>query len=274
MLTKEQNERLTSVGPGTPGGELMRRYWLPIAPFAELLENPVKKVRILGEDLTLYKDKSGHLGLIGDRCLHRNVDMKFGIPDECGLRCPYHGWLYNETGKCVERPMEGVHKPRSNRSSRVIRCANLAAWYSPIWAGFRPRTCRRWDLLVWPNAIRQIGINIIDCNWLQCQRTPAIQRIAPGRMVTCSNMCWKRRGNSRIAVPTICIRCINANAWASGSRKSTPIKPSTDQKGIRYSKALGADSDKDQEHSTVIFPFYTQTGKTARRAANIRSACL
>ena len=111
MLTKEQNERLTSVGPGTPGGDLMRRYWLPIAPVAELSENPVKKVRILGEDLTLYKDKSGNLGLIGDRCLHRNVDMKFGIPDECGLRCPYHGWLYNETGNCVERPMAGEPQP-------------------------------------------------------------------------------------------------------------------------------------------------------------------
>ena len=125
MLTKEQNERLTSVGPGTPGGELMRRYWLPIAPFAELLDNPVKKVRILGEDLTLYKDKSGNLGLIGDRCLHRNVDMKLGIPDECGLRCPYHGWLYNETGNCVERPMEGA--PQAGALPRVVvHAASLA----------------------------------------------------------------------------------------------------------------------------------------------------
>ena len=74
MLSAAMNERLTRVGPGTPGGELMRRYWIPIAPYAQLLENPVRKVRILGEDLVLYQDKSGQLGLIGDRCLHRLVD--------------------------------------------------------------------------------------------------------------------------------------------------------------------------------------------------------
>ena len=108
MVTREQNDRLTRVGPGTPCGELMRRYWIPIRPYAQLLENPVQKVRILGEDLVLYKDKSGKLGLIGDRCLHRKVDLQYGIPDECGLRCPYHGWLFNETGNCVERPMEGA----------------------------------------------------------------------------------------------------------------------------------------------------------------------
>ena len=74
MLSPEMNERLTRVGPGTPCGELMRRYWIPIAPFAQLLENPVRKVRVLGESLVLYRNKKGGLGLIGDRCLHRLVD--------------------------------------------------------------------------------------------------------------------------------------------------------------------------------------------------------
>src|ERR1700688_2451836 len=106
MITPAMNARLTQVGPGTPGGELMRRYWIPIAPFAQLLENPVRKVRILGEDLVLYRDRSEGLGLIGDRCLHRRVDLQHGIPDACGLRCPYHGWLYDETGTCLERPLE------------------------------------------------------------------------------------------------------------------------------------------------------------------------
>ena len=108
MLSPEANERLTRVGPGTPCGELMRRYWIPIAPFSQLSENPVRKVRVLGEELVLYRDRSGGLGLIGDRCLHRLVDMQFGIPDDCGLRCPYHGWLYGATGECLERPMEAT----------------------------------------------------------------------------------------------------------------------------------------------------------------------
>ena len=106
MLSTEMNERLTRVGPGTPCGELMRRYWIPIAPFAQLLENPVRKVRVLGEDLVLYQNRKGGIGLIGDRCLHRLVDLQYGIPDDEGLRCPYHGWLYGETGECIERPME------------------------------------------------------------------------------------------------------------------------------------------------------------------------
>src|SRR5947207_6179404 len=116
MLSPEANERLTRVGPGTACGELMRRYWIPIAPLAQLLENPVRKVRVLSEDLVLYKDKSGGLGLIGDRCLHRGVELQYGIPDECGLRCPYHGWLYGADGRCLERPMETTPKAELKRA--------------------------------------------------------------------------------------------------------------------------------------------------------------
>ncbi|HET9731490.1 MAG TPA: Rieske 2Fe-2S domain-containing protein, partial [Acidimicrobiales bacterium] len=91
MLTAEENERLTRVGPGTPMGELMRRYWQPFLPAAKLDENPVQKVRLLGEDLVCYRDLSGRVGLVGQRCAHRLVSLEFGIPDESGLRCPYHG---------------------------------------------------------------------------------------------------------------------------------------------------------------------------------------
>src|SRR5260370_27360980 len=108
MLSKEANDRLTQVGPGTPCGELMRRYWIPIAASAQLLEDPVRRVRVLGEDLTLYRDRSGALGLIGERCLHRAFDLRWGIPDENGLRCPYHGWLYGGDGRCMDTPLEAA----------------------------------------------------------------------------------------------------------------------------------------------------------------------
>ena len=91
MLSPAENERLTRVGPGTPCGELIRRDWIPIVPYVQLREDPVRKVRVLGEDLVLYKNRQGGLGLIGDRCLHRCVDLQWGIPDDNGLRCPYHG---------------------------------------------------------------------------------------------------------------------------------------------------------------------------------------
>jgi 5,5'-dehydrodivanillate O-demethylase len=263
MLSKQQNERLTQVGPGTPCGELMRRYWLPIAPYSLLLENPVRKVRVLGEDLVLYRDKSGALGLIGDRCLHRKVDLQLGIPDECGLRCPYHGWLFDATGACIERPMESSPKAAVRQKLKGYPVQELGglvfAYMGPLPAPAVPR----WDLLVWPNAIRQIAINVLDCNWLQCQENtgdPTHSAYVHGHLF---NYVLEQQGEldqrsgdrlhtmhqrKRVGIG---IREIYAEQTEHGFRK-----------GIRYSKALGADSDKDQEHSTVIFPFFTQTGKT------------
>ena len=85
MLTTAENEMLTRVGPGTPCGELMRRYWHPVAVMAQLADDPVRKVRILGEDLVLFQDRSGHLGLIGPRCPHRA--WKY-IEDDVDRYCP------------------------------------------------------------------------------------------------------------------------------------------------------------------------------------------
>ena len=116
MLSAEDNAALTRVGRGTPLGELMRRYWQPIAGVAELKNNPTKAIRLLGEDLVLFKDQRGQLGLIDASCAHRRVNLLFGIPEENGLRCPYHGWLYDQTGQCLEMPAEA---PDSTFPSRV-----------------------------------------------------------------------------------------------------------------------------------------------------------
>src|SRR3979411_719331 len=106
MLKQEENERFARGGPGTPRGDLLRRYWMPVAVTGELDRNPVKPVRILGEDLTLYRDRSGGLGLIGQRCAHRLVDLRCGIPTQNGLKCPYHGWAYTAEGQCIDQPAE------------------------------------------------------------------------------------------------------------------------------------------------------------------------
>src|SRR6266568_4820471 len=87
MLTVKENERLTRVGPGTPAGELLRRYWQPIAATVEMAQHATKAVRLLGEDLVLYKDESGQLGLIGRYCAHRLADLVYGMPTADGLRC-------------------------------------------------------------------------------------------------------------------------------------------------------------------------------------------
>src|SRR3989441_10369316 len=107
MLSQAENERLTRVGRGTPAGELLRRYWYPIAFAAELTdETPTSFVRILGEDLVLFRDKSGNVGLVGDHCPHRGASLLYGRVEERGIACAYQGWLYDTQGNCLETPAE------------------------------------------------------------------------------------------------------------------------------------------------------------------------
>src|SRR6266540_463152 len=107
MLTKEENELLSRVGPGTPAGELLRRYWYPIAFCKDLTdEHPTHYVRILGEDLILFRDKGGKVGLLADHCAHRGASLLYGRVEERGIACAYHGWLYDIHGSCLECPAE------------------------------------------------------------------------------------------------------------------------------------------------------------------------
>ena len=111
MLDQSKNKLLTGVGPATPMGGLLRRYWMPIAAVSEFETQSIKPIRLLGEDLTLYKDMSGTLGLIGRHCPHRCADMSYGFVEPCGLRCNYHGWLFDRDGRCLEQPYEDVAQP-------------------------------------------------------------------------------------------------------------------------------------------------------------------
>ena len=151
-------------------GELMRRYWQPIAAAVELDENPLKHVKLLGESLVLYRNLKGNLGLIGDTCPHRNVSMIYGVPENDGLRCPYHGWMFDCAGQCVEMPAEpsGSTFPSQVKIAGypVEELAGLVfAYLGPLPAPLLPR----WDMFVWDNVLRDIGSVVIPCNWLQIQ---------------------------------------------------------------------------------------------------------
>src|SRR5262245_62248996 len=98
VLSAEKNRVLTQVGPGTPMGELLRRYWMPIGGASQLEQEPIKAIRLMGEDLVLYKDLGGRYGLLDRHCPHRRADLSYGFVEETGIRCNYHGWLMNETG--------------------------------------------------------------------------------------------------------------------------------------------------------------------------------
>src|ERR1700676_900465 len=101
LLTAARNEMLTRVGPGTPMGELLRRYWQPIAGASELDGNPIKTVRLMGEDLVLYRDRGGRYGLIDRHCPHRRADMAYGWVEETGIRCSSHGWVGDHSGRSL-----------------------------------------------------------------------------------------------------------------------------------------------------------------------------
>ncbi len=172
MLSTAENERLTRVGPGTPMGELMRRYWQPVAVTSELNTRPTRPVRILGEDLVLYRDRSGTLGLIDRFCPHRRVDLSYGIPEEHGLRCMYHGWMMDETGQCIEQPFEETVHPDGRFKEKVKVTAYPAQELGGlVWGYLGPEPAPllpRWDLLAWDNVLRDIGTTVLPCNWLQC----------------------------------------------------------------------------------------------------------
>ena len=172
MISYEENMELMRVGSGTLMGELMRRYWMPIAASAELEDNPIKQMRLMGEDLVLYRAKNGNHGLVDLHCPHRRADLSYGIQDELGLRCNYHGWLYDHTGACLEQPFEEVAYPDARFKDRikikaypvVDKAGMLWAYMGPGEAPLVPDYDRFHD-----KGYKQVVFTEIPCNWFQCQ---------------------------------------------------------------------------------------------------------
>ena len=108
MLSREDNELLTRTNPGTPMGNLIRRYWIPALLSEEIPEPdcPPARVRMMGETLVAFRDTQGRIGLIGEHCAHRGSSLFYGRNEECGLRCVYHGWKYDFEGNVLETPAE------------------------------------------------------------------------------------------------------------------------------------------------------------------------
>jgi len=168
MISKEQNELMTRIGSGTPAGKLLRRYWQPVALVDELQgERPVKAVRIFGEELVIFRTGSSY-GLIGRHCAHRGADLAYGRLEDGGLRCAFHGWLFDAQGRCLERPAE----PDGSRLCEHIRqraypvaeksgmlFAYLGEGEAPAFPAF--------DCFVAPDAYTFAFKGYWDCNWLQ-----------------------------------------------------------------------------------------------------------
>jgi 5,5'-dehydrodivanillate O-demethylase len=168
MESAKQNKLLTEVGKGTPMGNLMRRYWQPIGALVDLDNKWTRRIRLLGEDLVLFKDRQGRLGLIAEQCPHRRASFAHGIPTQDGIRCPYHGWEYNAQGQCINQPNEQDKCAfRDKVSTDAYPVEEMGGM---LWAYMGPQPqplLPRWDGFVAEGTIRIMGRTLLPINWLQ-----------------------------------------------------------------------------------------------------------
>ena len=262
MLSQEENNQLTQVGRGTPMGELWRRYWLPIAASSELIAKPTKAVRLLGEDLVLYRDKQGRPGLIGPHCAHRRMSMMLGIPDNDGLRCPYHGWLYGKDGKCLEQPYETAEDPTSSFKDRIRMLAYpvqelgglLFAYLGPEPAPLIPR----WELFVRDGVLRDIGAAVIPCNWLQIMENSLDPVHVEWLHQHFFNYVQERLGRTDFKGKPVSHKKINFREFEYGIVKTRMLDGQTE------------DSEDWRVGHPVLFPNILLSGSTQRPTFQIR----
>jgi nitrite reductase/ring-hydroxylating ferredoxin subunit len=170
-----QDPRLTQVGPGTPGGEYLRRFWHPFLIASELKDTP-KAVRLLGEDLVLFRDQSGRLGLLHKHCTHRGTSLEFGIPAERGIRCCYHGWLFDVDGTILETPAEP--EGSSIRANFCQGAYPVREYNGLIFAYMGPPELTPefpiYDTFGYPEGNRLVPLKLeLPCNWVQVSENAA-----------------------------------------------------------------------------------------------------
>jgi 5,5'-dehydrodivanillate O-demethylase len=165
MLSPEENVLFTSIGPGTPMGDLLRRYWHPVG-CSEFVTTKPQAVKVLGEELVLYRGQSGKPVLMQRRCAHRSLALDYGRVEGDCIRCPYHGWLYDATGQCLEQPAEpegsGFKEKIKLRSYRTQEYSGIVWGYmGPEPAPLLPL----FDVLRMENGTKYVQVNRIECNW-------------------------------------------------------------------------------------------------------------
>src|SRR5207245_9811037 len=139
MLAREENERVTRVGRGTPMGEAMRRYWIPALLAWELPEPdcPPVRVKLLGEELVAFRDSQGRIGILDERCPHRQASLFLGRNEEHGLRCVYHGWKFDVEGRCVDLP--NAPEGPTFKEKIKVKCYPIVEAGQIHWAYMGPR---------------------------------------------------------------------------------------------------------------------------------------
>ena len=171
MLSREENDLLTRTGPGTPMGEVLRRYWLPALLSAEIPEPdcPPVQVKLLSESLVAFRDTEGRIGLLDEFCAHRGTSLWLGRNEECGLRCVWHGWKYDVNGQCVDQ----MNQPGSSSFAYKIRIKSYPVLElgGVVWAYMGPENKMpappKFGWTQVPATHRHTSKLIQECNWLQ-----------------------------------------------------------------------------------------------------------
>jgi phthalate 4,5-dioxygenase len=172
MLSVEDNAYLTQIGPGTPMGNLFRRFWLPLFLSSELPENdgPPLRTRILGEDLVGYRDSNGHVGVLDAYCPHRRAPLFYGRNEECGLRCVYHGWKFDADGTCLDMPSEPPESDFKDRLTIKAYATYETGGLVWIYMGPREKQPERPPMLEWtelPPSRRRVIKWFHENNYMQ-----------------------------------------------------------------------------------------------------------
>jgi len=172
MLSREENEALCRIGPGTVMGDFVRQYWMPFLPARDLPDadgRPIK-VRLLGEDLIAFRDTNGQVGLLEENCPHRGANLYWARNEECGLRCVYHGWKFDVTGACVDMPNEPVESSFRERVRAVaypVREVNGALW-TYMGPSATPPPFPPFETTTLPaDQVSPPHVMLEECNWVQ-----------------------------------------------------------------------------------------------------------
>jgi phthalate 4,5-dioxygenase len=171
MFSREENELLTRVGPGTAMGDLMRRYWLPALLSEEiaLRDGPPVRVRLLGENLIAFRDSEGRVGLLDEHCSHRGTSLFYGRNEECGLRCIYHGWKYDVEGNVLETPAEPAGSDFKQKIHHTAYPCKEVAGFVFAYLGPREKMplfpAYEWVSL--PADRMHVVKSYLECNYLQ-----------------------------------------------------------------------------------------------------------
>lgn len=176
MLSQADNDILTRTDPGTQMGSLFRRFWIPVLLAEEVAvpDGPQIRVKVMGEELLVFRDTDGRVGLIEPRCPHRGANLFFGRNEQCGIRCAFHGWKFNALGECVDIPILEPAVARGMREKAGIKAYPTREWGGLIWAYMGPRDAQstlppmpEMEFALLPASHRHVSKKLQECNWAQ-----------------------------------------------------------------------------------------------------------